>query len=64
MYAGREILSRGKIIADLEKIKKTRGFFTRIFPFTVLHMQPFQGHTGPQFQTAHVVHIQAGYFPC
>ena len=36
MYAGREILSRGKILADLEKIKKTRGFFpTRIFPFTV-----------------------------
>ena len=36
MYASREILSRGKILADLEKMKKTRGFFpTRIFPFTV-----------------------------
>ena len=40
MYAGREILSRGKILADLEKIKKTRGFFpTRIFPFTVYILQ-------------------------
>ena len=42
MYAGREILSRGKILADLEKIKKTRGFFpTRIFPFTVFKKKNF-----------------------
>ena len=32
MYAGREILLREKILADLEKLKTRRFFPTRIFP--------------------------------
>ena len=36
MFVSREIFSRGNILADLGKMRKTRGFFpTRIFPFTV-----------------------------
>ena len=64
-YACSEIFPRGNILADSEKIIKTRGFFpTRIFPFTVKNKKKVYignraGAKSSQSVTSHFIEIQA-----